>query len=273
MRQTSVLILMLLMFCRTDQVQLNPDRSQFFEGQSLSVICAAGASTRRNTTRETRTTCGIEWGDVDGSLCALKYLDRIDDGVYWCESGLGEAGSSANVIVTGGPVILQSPVSVMEGRDVILRCVTKTSSNLPAHFFKDGSALGTGPAGHMTIRQVSPGHEGSYRCEVGGVGQSPSSWMSVSGNPTVHPFKSAPPTALAPPPGSDDLQLLLRLFCHLVVFCPYFISTVLMVSLYRHRATGKQHPVSMAMAALPTQAERGLDEDDDIIRVTTEHQF
>ncbi|KAK5618361.1 hypothetical protein CRENBAI_019433 [Crenichthys baileyi] len=32
---------------------------------------------------------------------------------------------------------------------------------------------------------------------------------------------------------------LVRLFCYLVMFCPYFISTLLMVSLYPHRARGE----------------------------------
>ncbi|MEQ2271276.1 Protein bicaudal D 1, partial [Xenotaenia resolanae] len=41
---------------------------------------------------------------------------------------------------------------------------------------------------------------------------------------------SAPPTAL--------ISLQIRLVCHLVVFCPYFISTLLIISLYRHKPTG-----------------------------------
>ncbi|GLD71250.1 Fc receptor-like protein 5 [Lates japonicus] len=60
------------------------------------------------------------------------------------------------------------------------------------------------------------------------------------------------------------------LLLHLVVLCPYFISTVLMVSLYRHRPTGNHLPISMVMTP-PTQAEQGLDDDYD--DVTTEHHF
>ncbi|KAA8578127.1 hypothetical protein FQN60_001069 [Etheostoma spectabile] len=50
---------------------------------------------------------------------------------------------------------------------------------------------------------------------------------------------SPPPTSAAPPPVSDPVPLVLRLVCHLVVFCPYCISTFIMVSLYRDRTTGK----------------------------------
>ncbi|KAM9717597.1 uncharacterized protein ACNS7B_021232 [Menidia menidia] len=83
------------------------------------------------------------------------------------------------------------------------------------------------------------------------------------------PTSEAPPTSGAPPPDSSPpfgLMLLLRL----LVFCPYFISTLLLVSVYRLRAKGSKQPVSVATAP-PLQAEPGLDDDHD--DVTTEHQF
>ncbi|MED6243608.1 hypothetical protein ATANTOWER_023345, partial [Ataeniobius toweri] len=54
-------------------------------------------------------------------------------------------------------------------------------------------------------------------------------------------------TAFFLPPFSLSASLKSRLVFHLVVFSPYFISTLLMVSLYRHRATGSDLPVSMVM--------------------------
>ncbi|MEQ2265573.1 hypothetical protein XENORESO_009173, partial [Xenotaenia resolanae] len=102
---------------------------------------------------------------------------------------------------------------------------------------------------------------------------SPSSWISVSEKPST----TAPPTSVlidvtvAPPPISAPSDLMLMLLCHLVVFCPYFISTLLMVSLYRQRSTGTDLPVSTAV----TETKQGLDEnyDDIITAVTTEHHF
>ena len=159
----------------------------------------------------------------------------------------------------GGPVILQSPVlPVMEGEDLTLTCKTKTSSNLPAGFYKDGSFIRTEPAGHMTIHHVSRSDEGLYKCNISSVGESPPSWVSVTGEEVTFDFRSSfiriftwqlilstgqtktsgPPTAAALPSASDHLHLVIRLVVHLVVFCPYCISTFIMVSLYRHRATG-----------------------------------
>ncbi|XP_035989855.1 Fc receptor-like protein 5, partial [Fundulus heteroclitus] len=231
-----------------------PSRSQFFEGDSVSLSCeednsSAGWTVRRNTTRGTRTQCGDGWGKPAGSTCTISSLYKHDSGVYWCEWREGAASSSIQLTVTGGSVILQSPVlPVMEGDDVTLSCHTKTApSNLPAAFYKDGSLIRTEPAGHMTLHHVTSSDEGLYRCSISAHGESPSSRISVS----------APPTSEAPPSTSASLQV--RLVCHLVVFCPYFISTLLLVSLYQHKVSGSDVPVSPAMTP-PIQAEQGLND-------------
>ncbi|XP_030287148.1 Fc receptor-like protein 5 isoform X2 [Sparus aurata] len=255
-------------------LKISPHRSQLFEGESVSLRCeeddsSDGWTVRRNTTKtgETRTQCGPDWGKQSSSSCTISYMDPLDSGVYWCESTGGAASSSINITVTGGAVILQSPVlPVMEGDDVTLTCTTKTS-NLSAAFYKDGSFIRTEPTGHMTLHHVSRSDEGLYKCNTISDGESPPSWISVTGKPTT----ITPPHSAAPPPDSTPLFLVLL---HLVVFCPYCISTVIMVSLYRRRSTGNDLPVSMEMAP-PTQAEQGLaDEYDDVMAaVTTEHHL
>ncbi|KAI3376579.1 hypothetical protein L3Q82_016458, partial [Scortum barcoo] len=96
---------------------------------------------------------------------------------------MGTTSNTINITVTGGSVILQSPVlPVMEGDDVTLHCKTKTPpSNLPAAFYKDGSLIRPESAGHMTIRHVSKSDEGLYKCHISSHGESPPSWISVSG--------------------------------------------------------------------------------------------
>nr|XP_033465451.1 high affinity immunoglobulin epsilon receptor subunit alpha-like isoform X2 [Epinephelus lanceolatus] len=268
MEETSLLLLLCLtslLSCTTNQASLtvSPSSSQMFKGQSVSLSCeeddsSAGWTLRRNTTKDTRTECGSVWGISAGSVCNISFIFLWHSGVYWCESREGATSKSINISVTGGSVILQSPVlPVMEGHDVTLHCKTKTSSNLPAAFYKDGSFIRTEPAGHMTIRHVTRSDDGLYKCDITGHGESPPSWLTVT----------------APPRDSDHLHLV-RLLLHLVVFCPYFISTFIMVSLYRQRPRGNDLPVSMVITP-PTQAEEGLDDDDDdvITAVTTEHHF
>ncbi|XP_028420612.1 carcinoembryonic antigen-related cell adhesion molecule 20-like [Perca flavescens] len=185
------------------------------------------------------------------------YIVPFDSGVYWCESREGATSNSITITVTGGPVILQSPVlPVMEGEDLTLTCKTKMSSNLPAGFYKDGSFIRTEPAGHMTIHHVSRSDEGLYKCLISSVGESPPSWVSVTGKPKITrpPTTTSslpPPDTSALPPASDHLPLVIRLVVHLVVFCPYCISTFIMVSLYRCRTTGNDLPVSVVMTPPP----------------------
>uniref|UniRef100_A0A669BG14 Ig-like domain-containing protein n=1 Tax=Oreochromis niloticus TaxID=8128 RepID=A0A669BG14_ORENI len=135
----------------------------------------------------------------------------LDSGVYWCESREGPISNMVNLTVTGGSVILQSPVlPVMEGDDVTLLCKTKTTpSNLPAAFYKDGSLIRKQPTGHMTIQHVSRSDEGLYKCDISGHGESPSSWITVTDkHTTTPPSTSTPPPTSTPPSGSPLISVL-----------------------------------------------------------------
>ncbi|XP_039678335.1 Fc receptor-like B [Perca fluviatilis] len=203
MGQTSLqwlIFLTSLLSSTTNQASLtvSPSRSQMFEGQSVSLSCeeddsSAGWTLRRNTTGDTGTRKCDDWGGKSaGSSCIIDYIDPGDSGLYWCESTEGATSNSISITVTGGPVILQSPVlPVMEGEDLTLTCKTKTSSNLPAGFYKDGSFIRTEPAGHMTIHHVSRSDEGLYKCHISSVGESPPSWVSVTGEEVTFDFRSS----------------------------------------------------------------------------------
>ncbi|XP_030609097.1 Fc receptor-like protein 5 [Archocentrus centrarchus] len=282
MEETSLLWLLFLislLSCSTNQARLtvSPSSSQFFKGDFVSLSCeeddsSAGWTLRRNTSKEQRTQCGDGWGEAAGSSCNITVFP-LDSGVYWCESREGAISNMVKLTVSGGSVILQSPVlPVMEGDDVTLLCQTKTTpSNLPAAFYKDGSLIRKQPTGHMTIQHVNRSDEGLYKCDISGHGESPSSWITVTGRPTTTapPSTTALSTTSSLPPDSSILQLVIRLLIHLVVFSPYFISTLLMVSLYRHRASGND----LCATIPPTQPEQGWDMDDEYDDVTTEHHF
>ncbi|KAL4008091.1 hypothetical protein ACER0C_001943 [Sarotherodon galilaeus] len=224
---------------------------------------SAGWTLRRNTSKQQRTQCGTDgFGQPAGSS------------FYWCESREGPISNMVNLTVTGGSVILQSPVlPVMEGDDVTLLCKTKTTpSNLPAAFYKDGSLIRKQPTGHMTIQHVSRSDEGLYKCDISGHGESPSSWITVTDKHTTTPPPTTTTIAVAPDLTADSsLQLAFRIVLHLVVFCPYIISTLLMISLYQCRAKGNDIS-ELTRLTLPDQ---GLDnEHDDVITdVTTEYHF
>ncbi|XP_029940692.1 uncharacterized protein LOC115382880 [Salarias fasciatus] len=185
---------------------VSPSRSQFLQRDSVSLSCEKdGWTVWRKTSRRQRSSCGDGWGEPAGSSCRISYMLTRDSGVYWCESREGAAGSSINITVAGKrvyTVVLQSPVlPVMEGQDVTLGCRTSAPSTLSAEFFKDGVSIGTESTGHMTLRHVSRSAEGLYRCSFRGVGESPPSWISVSGN---HKTDPPPGSSSDPPPGSSS---------------------------------------------------------------------
>ncbi|XP_015257982.1 PREDICTED: low affinity immunoglobulin gamma Fc region receptor II-like isoform X2 [Cyprinodon variegatus] len=239
MKETTVrflLILTSMLGCTTNQgasFTVSPNRSQFFEEDFVTLSCvedngSAGWTVWRNTTWETRTQCTDGWGKPAGSTCNMTFLFPSDSGVYWCSSREGAASSSINLTVTGGSVILQSPVlPVMEGDDVTLSCLTKnTPSNLPAAFYKDKVFIGKETSGNITLHHVTSSDEGLYSCSISGHGESPSSWISVK------VLESTPDQILS------SASSKLHVFIHLVVFCPYLITTLLMLSIYQQKNTG-----------------------------------
>uniref|UniRef100_A0AAZ1WXB2 Ig-like domain-containing protein n=1 Tax=Oreochromis aureus TaxID=47969 RepID=A0AAZ1WXB2_OREAU len=265
----------------TARLTVSPSSSQFFKGAFVSLSCeeddsSAGWTLRRNTSTEGMTQCGD--GKSERSSCNISFIIARDSGVYWCESREGPISNMVNLTVTGGSVILQSPVlPVMEGDDVTLLCKTKTTpSNLPAALYKDGSLIRKQPTGHMTIQHVSRSDEGLYKCDISGHGESPSSWITVTGKPTTTTSPTisvTPPPTSALPPDSTSFHPVIRLVCHLVVFTPYFISTFLMVSFYRRRAKGNDLLISKISTPSASAEQRLAEDSDDIVVVTAEHQF
>lgn len=84
-------------------------------------------------------------------------------------------------------MILESPVHpLQEGDGATLRCMNKQRSfiNLTAEFYKDGLLIRNSSTGIMTILKVSKSDEGFYKCTISGSGESPDSWLSVTGEKT-----------------------------------------------------------------------------------------
>ncbi|XP_022625063.1 Fc receptor-like B [Seriola dumerili] len=149
----------------------------------VNFTTSSDQSTHLSTQTSSRSS---SWGRSAGSSCNISFTLPGDSGVYWCESREGATSNSISITVTGGAVILQSPVlPVMEGHDVTLHCKTKTPpSNLPAAFYKDGSLIKE-TTGHMTIHHVDKSDEGLYSCDIRGHGESPPSWITVTGQGTL----------------------------------------------------------------------------------------
>ncbi|XP_065806974.1 Fc receptor-like protein 5 [Labrus bergylta] len=153
-------------------LHLEPNRLQFFEYESLIFHCegsydstglkivhqSKGELVKCNTTVTSKR-----------SSCTIPNIFPWDSGQYWCESRDGKRSDIIHINVTAGPVILESPISVVEGEAVTLRCRRKTTStNLSADFYKDGHLIRTSSTENMSIPSVYKHDEGFYKCISGG---------------------------------------------------------------------------------------------------------
>ncbi|KAM9501674.1 Fc receptor-like protein 2 [Clarias gariepinus] len=207
---------------------INPNRTQHFTGDSLSLSCedqsnSTGWTVRRYNHSDSVSDCSHSWwGSVTGSTCKISSLSTAHTGVYWCESESGENSNPVNITVHDGNVILESPVHpVTEGHPLTLRCLYRStnSSNLRADFYKDGSVLQTQTTGEMIIHKVSKSDEDFYHCKYPDRGESPKNWVSVRGEKSG----SAPSSVL-------------MLISSVVTASPYLLVTIILLfKCYRAR--------------------------------------
>ncbi|KAK1889735.1 Low affinity immunoglobulin gamma Fc region receptor II [Dissostichus eleginoides] len=174
------------------------ERLQLFEYEPFSFLCEGLGSALRGLRNNNELIQGCYIIDSSTLNCTIQQAYDSDSGGYWCEDGKGEKSNSVDITVTGGSVILESPVlPVMEGESVTLSCRNKTttSSILSADFYKDGRYIRTShtgimadcqsrlcdpgessppycrlirssSTGNITIQRVSKSEEGLYKCNI-----------------------------------------------------------------------------------------------------------
>ncbi|XP_051238298.1 low affinity immunoglobulin gamma Fc region receptor II-like isoform X2 [Dicentrarchus labrax] len=257
-------------------LNVSPKQKLFFRRESVSLSCVEDGQTvdgwkvKRTAEGQTQTCDGgpQAFWSTDGSSCNVQYLSPSDSGVYWCESSAGQRSVQVNINVSDHSVILEFPkLPVIVGSNVTLRCRTRDVSTM--FFFRNRTFVGTGLTGEFTIRDVQRSHEGFYSCSTGLLSRSSKGWLSVK---DPEPDSSTPPPPPPPPPPPLHSLPVFRLLCHLVVVCPYFISTVLMVSIYCSKRTGHKPAVSVEMERF-VEGGQGLAEEGDYVTATTEHNF
>ncbi|XP_034146225.1 low affinity immunoglobulin gamma Fc region receptor II-c-like isoform X2 [Esox lucius] len=218
---------------------VRPNRSQFFEYESVSLSCevqggSTGRRVERNPTSGKLTECGDGWGRFDGTNCIISSTKSTDSGVYWC--GSGKHKNTVNITVTDGHVILESPaLPVTEGFNVTLKCRNKTNpSDLTADFYKNGTFIRTETTGEMTIPAVSQSDEGLYSCRHSELGRSPESWMTVTAATSSNPTSST-----SSPPPSSSSSLLILLSVSGLAGVSVFLIILLVLFCYRKKKKGE----------------------------------
>ncbi|KAL4009391.1 hypothetical protein ACER0C_003243 [Sarotherodon galilaeus] len=244
---------------------LSAPLTQVFSGSSsVYLSCVDDGQTADGwTVKRTRggltEDCGAApgFGRLLGSSCVVDLSAPSE--TFWCEDSSGQQSDRVSFSVQSDTtaVILEIPaLPVRTGSDVTLRCRQRNGATVAAYFFIKGSSVGHKPE-HI-ITNITQADEGLYSCSTDEGGKSPQSSLRVREHcltPLLCPLFAPPPT---------PCESVLRLFCHLVVFCPYCISTGLLLSI----------SVSIEMSQRDRGCQ-GLDKDGDDVTadVTTEHAF
>uniref|UniRef100_A0AAV2J184 Ig-like domain-containing protein n=1 Tax=Knipowitschia caucasica TaxID=637954 RepID=A0AAV2J184_KNICA len=109
--------LLILLWTKTQGLQVSPDRSVFFRWETVELQCDEPDWILLRITRlDSGTRCGQHWGEPRPLRCFIRYMDPMDSGWYWCESGEGKIKGSRNITVLDqfGPPTT-SPPRTMSG--------------------------------------------------------------------------------------------------------------------------------------------------------------
>ncbi|XP_023147985.2 low affinity immunoglobulin gamma Fc region receptor III-A-like isoform X3 [Amphiprion ocellaris] len=148
------------------------------EGDSVTLRCRKSKTLAKYVADFYRR--GFHFATGYNGETTIQSVSKSDQGPYKCKfSGIGE--SSENWLeVKVIPVVLESPdLPVMEGEDLMLHCKNKVTANITADFYKDGRFIGSSSTGNMSIHSVSKSHQGQYKCNILGAGESQDRWLSV----------------------------------------------------------------------------------------------
>ncbi|XP_054590680.2 uncharacterized protein [Nothobranchius furzeri] len=256
---------------------ISPNLQQVFVGESsMSLSCvedgqAADGRTVKTTNEGQPAGCGTAGphsGKVKGSSCVLDLMKPFTAS-YWCGTSSGPR-EQITIIVTEGNLILDIPALPVEtGNDVTLRCRQKDRGPVSAYFYFNGSLVQNQEQDEEhIIHNVQCSDEGYYSCYTHLHRDSPQSFLRVRDPPLPHtttastpPGDSSAPSAVFIPPKNTSCPPLFyprHLVYHLIVFCPYCISTILLVSVCRHRKSGN-------LPAVSVETTQPVQHDDDVI--------
>lgn len=222
-------------------VALSPNTQQVFrEAENFNSGCNEQWILRKSQQSASLQIQSCDQGSSSQSSSCEMFSEHLyESTTYWCEpreEREGSRGEDVQVIVSDGPVILESPaLPVEEGSEVTLRCRTKYGADVKPEIYKDGVVFQH--TAEFTFRAVQKSDEGIYSCFLQTTLQSPQSCLTVTG----HILESPSPPGSSPDP-SSSLESSVSVFCvlqRLLVVTPYVICTVLHVLICRSIRSGK----------------------------------
>ncbi|XP_026016392.1 low affinity immunoglobulin gamma Fc region receptor II-like [Astatotilapia calliptera] len=183
----TIMILLCVLDHKVDAVSLRvvPNRLQFFEYEPVTFHCEGVnyCEVVHKINGKVESCSKANKRTPTGSSCSIQIVYTDHSGEYWYETEGGTRSNIINLSVTAGPVILESPaVPVLMEETVTLSCRNQIpSSNFKADFYENGYLIHRSSTGNMTIPRVSKSDEGLYKCVISGAGESPVSWLNITG--------------------------------------------------------------------------------------------
>ncbi|XP_053341714.1 Fc receptor-like protein 5 [Clarias gariepinus] len=169
---------------------MNPNRTQHFTGDSLSLSCedqsnSTGWTVRRYTHSERVSDC-TQWGSVTGSTCKISPLYPSHTGVYWCESESGENSNPVNItsVRLYRTMMEFRPLSVM----LLLISLIPLTPAQGATLLTVGCFIGSAKA-VVTIKpdkHVYRGENVTLTCDIQGGGDTEWTYSWYKDNNTFH---------------------------------------------------------------------------------------
>ncbi|XP_039996733.1 low affinity immunoglobulin gamma Fc region receptor II-b-like isoform X2 [Xiphias gladius] len=226
-------------------------------GSDVTLLCRTGAASMGTAYFSKN---GVYIGSGSKGEFTISKVQRSDDGFYSCATDLTGSSSRSRLIVrdvspttpplrptlSPGPHPSPTPPPPPPLSSLLLPVVAALLLLIVLVLFLAGALLFYRKQAGLAVQLLS--------------GLAVSAGLAV----LLLSGLAVPSSGVLPAPSVSVVTLL----CHLVVFCPYCISTILMVSIYCSRRTGIKRPASTEMA------ERAEGEDCGNITadVTTEHR-
>ncbi|KAG8005932.1 hypothetical protein GBF38_004999 [Nibea albiflora] len=176
---------------------ISHNRIQFAHGENFTVSCqlpddnSQWKMMRNDVWTGNITECPNQVSSGRNLSCTSRSQYPWTDYVYWCESSTGERSNALNITTTiAVKAVLESPsLPVLEGEDVVLRCLTRDNTSKPftpsseAIFYKDDGTKWILTEGTLTLTAVTKANEGFYECKKPLGEKSDKSWLSVTVRP------------------------------------------------------------------------------------------
>ncbi|XP_056401110.1 high affinity immunoglobulin gamma Fc receptor I-like [Hyla sarda] len=144
-------------------VTFTPNWSKVFTRESVVITCVVESPGEIQSYLWYKDSSQLE---TIGQIFTIRYTKTSDTGDYQCQTPTGEISESVRLEVIYGYLILQTPASVYEGDDVLLRCYSWPGySARPTLFYKDKMEIkpSDGDTG-LLLRNINKDMAGKYRC-------------------------------------------------------------------------------------------------------------